>query len=870
MVFEPPAPFDAGPSRDGGVVDGGASCRFGDFTCAPGEFCNEVGACVPRDVGCRFSTQCAQGDVCLRPLVASSTITPGNCSTPPGACSSDADCPDGHCLGVGVCGPRADRFVANGGAPQLVTACDDQRTCGPTSVCRNGECGACQVDADCPRRLVCEDGVCEDQASCLSDLECYEGSVCGASATCERIVDDCTPDPFDDDSFSANPIDAASYEGLTICGDDVDWYEVELPHLFGAFVTVTATSSYATLAVEIEEPSELSLPIRRLELPGVVAFSVPQLVLDDPDATTFLRFGVTTREANARYRIDVRLDRRGCGDVLDLYGDDESPPLAPPNVPFERVGCPGEIDRVDIDTLVDDRVTVSGTWSSPAMDVDFFLYDAAGARIATTGTVASTSEESVTSVPLTASGRVRVEANPRRAPTAGEVYSMTVLRDLGSRDAVCANPDDLVLSNGMATVTGSFTGGANLGRPECPADPQCIGDAICDRYSEFGRRDVLYRIQPPSAPSIFVASVAPLGNTPVRMSLALLSTCDDDTTDLVCNAAGLVRRPTSIERVLDSTTPIYLMVSSDGVAEDFDFELQVNVDPIAMPANDTCFDAVDLPATDSRLVSTFGAANDDQLRETNACGPAGRGAGPDRFYRMTLTANERAALELTGPQGGFLWSGLSCTAMTETCTTADSIATDFTSPVATTTFRPGRDQTFYVAVDGLNRDVTGRYTLRTIREPELECLLDTDCASPLRCDDYRCRPVPAADTCPGAPLTLVDGYVRITGSTGAANDNASVSCGAAGAPDVVYAVAVPPGFGNIAFRVTEARFDPILAVRRDRCDVDPNEWCVDDVRFPDILLPEVQIEAPVAGTYYVIVDAFAGEGPFTLEIEATP
>ncbi len=871
MIVDPAPPTDAGMvTRDGGTRDGGSDCRLGQVTCGANEFCGADGLCVSRTRGCRYSAQCASGDVCVKSIAATSTVTPGVCAARPNGCQADADC-DGRCLGLGVCGPEADRFVVVGTTPSPVLTCADARDCGPGSTCRRSECSRCQADEDCLGGLTCDDGVCAEAATCLSDADCYGGNVCAESARCERPTAGCTIDSDNDFATGAVPLEDGWYGDLTICGEDVDWYTVEIPHLEGVYVVITATSSYTTLDVEIDPPPETQGLVRSLELPNVVAFAVPQVFLDGPDSTTTLNFAVGTLDTNARYTVEVIADRRGCADALDLFGDRAEHALrAPANVSFERIGCPNGVDRVAVDALADDQVIVSGAWTSPSMDVDFFLRASAGDLVATTPTVASTSEETVTSVVLTSADRLTVEANTRRVPTQGTAYTMSVSRDLGTREAICANPPDLVLSNGMASVTESFTGASNLGRPECAENVDCSAGELCALYSEYERRDRLYRITPPTAPSVLTASVRPVNRAAARMSVALLSSCEDDTSDLVCNASPLVRNATSIERQLTTPDPMFLMVSSDGEIEDFDFQLDVAVETIQVPPNDACFDAEDLAASGTRRVATYGADNKDQLRETGLCGAATDGAGPDRFYRMSLAARERAAVELTGPQGGFLWAGTSCAAMTETCTTAATIASDFSSPIAITTFEPGIDQTFYVAVDGLRRGTQGAWQMRTIREPELECLNDGDCVAPLRCDDYACRAVPTADTCPGDTVMLTNGFASISGSTGAANNRFAPTCGGSASPDVVYAVTLPAGLDEAAFRIADARFDPLLAVRFGRCDADPNEACVDDVRYPDVLLPEVRVEAPAAGTYYVIVDAFAGEGPFTLEIETTP
>jgi hypothetical protein len=122
-------------------------------------------------------------------------------------------------------------------------------------------------------------------------------------------------------------------------------------------------------------------------------------------------------------------------------------------------------------------------------------------------------------------------------------------------------------------------------------------------------------------------------------------------------------------------------------------------------------------------------------------------------------------------------------------------------------------------------------------------------------------------------VTLTDNRARIFGSTGAATSNYQLGCASAvNMPDVVYYVDVPAGSSRLVARVAEASFDSIVGIRRAgaACEVQPDLACNDDEDFPDVVLSSAFVRAPAAGRYAIIVDAYAGEGAFTLELELVP
>jgi hypothetical protein len=60
-----------------------------------------------------------------------------------------------------------------------------------------------------------------------------------------------------------------------------------------------------------------------------------------------------------------------------------------------------------------------------------------------------------------------------------------------------------------------------------------------------------------------------------------------------------------------------------------------------------------------------------------------------------------------------------------------------------------------------------------------------------------------------------------------------------------------------------------LVVRRGTCPTATAEVaCNDDAIAGADLKPDVKVINPAAGRYFIIVDAYSGSGPFTLEITA--
>ncbi|MCK6546782.1 hypothetical protein L6R52_13105 [Myxococcota bacterium] len=832
------APIDAG-------ADAGRSCL--DAPCGDGEYCTDDGVCAAIPTTCETTSECAPGWAC----------SAGRCEAPWRTCATSADCASREvCTAAGWCAPK---LVS---ADPKVTTCLDARDCGPGGICERGLCVGCSVSAPCPRGLGCDEdtGDCVEQRPCASDDECHEGNTC-TTGLCRRSTIGCVPDEENDTLDEAMELTDALYEGLSLCGDEQDYFTFDVPPDHGAIVTVTSTRASGTIeGYLLDANGSFFFDAAWLTLPGL---SVSALPVSNEARAVFV--GVQSLDTSAGYALDVRLVRGLCaGDALDLYGDTDPSQavLVPTEATIPLVMCARDEDWVAVDVLEGDSLTVSldfedddaGTMTGS--DLDLELVDATGTTLAL-GRSTSTSTESASSGAL-AEGRVLVRVTSKRTPSAGARYRMAIVRTLGARKRACDAPA-AVLTSAAPVVSGSLAAAIDVGAPFCGA------------YAETRRHDLVYRIEPPSAPSLVTVSVRQTsGALTSRVTTALLASCSDDTSVFACEAAPSAYRAATLTTEVASTDPLHLLVSSDGSAEDVTFELVATFEPLVAPVNDVCTAAVDLGTTSSTIsASTWAAADDARLQASGVCGFTGLGSGPDRFYALSLAGGERAAVELRDGHGGFLWVATDCAQLTATCSASAQVEYTKAAKVVLT---PVAATNYVVVVDGVGAGSAGSYELRTVRGPDLQCVADAECGAGRACDDYRCVTSPLNDACPGTPLTLTDGLAVVRGSTGAARDDLAPQCSAAaGSADVVYQVDVPAGAGALTARITAADWDPILSIRRETCSAAAAELaCNDDLRFPDLILPEVTIPTPAAGAYFIVVDAYAGRGPFTLEVVVTP
>jgi hypothetical protein len=880
--------FDAGaPAKDAGFPDAGfpdagpPDCVRDPGVCGPDAFCGPSGSCIARSRPCRSSSTCGPEDVCVRPVVASSTTAlDGTCQPPAGACGSDDACGGGHCLPSGRCGPRAARADVIDGALVPVAACAGAAECGVAGRCVAGACDTCAVNSDCGGGLRCEAGACVEPARCAAASDCFPGNRC-TGGRCQRRVDTCAAESENDDADHPTPLEDGAYTGLSICGDDLDYYLLVVPPGHGVQVVLTSSAAALTVQAELQDALE-----RPLDAVGTLALPGLRVLQTHPDGGASLLLKVWSADQSGPYDLAVRYVPGLCrDDAVGLYGDRDGL-LIPSNVRYTAVACYRSDDRVRVAAAPGDRLDVEATFLGSGGGPSFAAPQAR--FLDAQGQIIDPELASATGTTAVAATGPRPEAAPvalviraERLPTAGEAYTVKLTRRLAGRAGSCDAAPTLDPTAGPQRVQGDLSAAGDLGRPACAGQPVL--------FSAPERHDLLFRLTPPAEDVLLVATARPVAGVDPRLSVALLSECADDDAAVACDASPFPRSPVMVQALLSAGEARTLMISSDGRREDVRFELEVSYTSVVAFADDRCVDATPLTTTGTQAVLLFGgdgwgAQDDDRLWSdlvsSDCAASAGDGGGVDRFFHLDLAPGELAAVELTGPEGALLWSGRACDDLPGTCTGA--LARDVTHPVARLTFTASTTgTTHYVAVDGEAAGAEGTYVLRTVRNAA--CLADADCqganlnrcgGSPCRCDDYQCRLAPDNDRCNGQRLDFgagVFGSARVTGSTGAASDDYRLTCIGSGQPDVVYSVSVPGGASELVARIVQATFDPALEVRKDTCvDGGAEVWCVDDVRYPEVLLPEVRVREPEAGVYYLVVDSFAGEGAFTLEVEVLP
>jgi Cys-rich repeat protein len=134
------------------------------------------GACVAGPDVCKYSSDCAEGKVCVN----------GQCVP---ECTSDAQCAQGFVCTKGACVAQP----SNNG-------CTTDKDC-PQSApkCVGGACAAsCTTDANCPQGDWCDQGACvldvRPKPNCTSDGDCVNGSGPVRACIAGYCKYDCTTD----------------------------------------------------------------------------------------------------------------------------------------------------------------------------------------------------------------------------------------------------------------------------------------------------------------------------------------------------------------------------------------------------------------------------------------------------------------------------------------------------------------------------------------------------------------------------------------------------------------------------------------------------------------------------------------------------
>ncbi|MFO0728449.1 MAG: hypothetical protein U1E65_32030 [Myxococcota bacterium] len=835
---------DAGKTgSDAGVSDAGPGRCDRGTPCASGYECARDGVCRTPASPCTTTEACAAPSICVD----------GVCGSPPGACTvaTEAECgAHRRCSAVGYCEPALSQDE------NLDVECSEDGDCGIGGRCRFGICTSCLSDSDCPSPKVCgSSGRCEQPFLCARASDCFAGNVCVQSA-CQPAETGCRRDTANDVASGASPLTDTASTTPSICGPDVDWYKLSLDADQGAELIVRTDPRQLSVAVDVYS-WDSAIDGSEVTPSDLVHFALPGLdVVRIPTSTAArsLAVKISALDVAGAYTIDLRKHQSFCaGDVLDIYGDESRlrAPRLPRDARLALVACPGDVDAVNVGVERGDLLLVKDKLSGSDGQVTLSMEGPNGLIAGPLSYTLSTTTALAPSA-AAASTLWTINTVAGSVPSLGQPYELSISSLLGTRIEACRGAT--VVAAG--STPGTLAGATDVGSTTCGFGSDAIGP---DRVAE---------IVPPRAGALLHATVRSATAANARFSLSVLTTCTDDASTAVCDAPR-TGTAASLELLTVSTAPLYLWISARSATVSTAYVLDVAWDE---PGDYTCrFGQGVQPilASGDLRVDTTAATDTVHVVGASACGGdliAGDGAGPDRFLSLELGAHERAALDLVGPYGGLLWVSNSCGTMESGC--VGSALSRLGHP-GRVVLQPTVATSYLIAVDGLSSDIAGPFTVHALLRPQ--CLADTECMAPSRCDDGACVNPPANDACDGTVVPLSGGAATIHGSTGAANDSfASNTCqsSSAGGQDVVYAIDVPSGVRELRARISSASWDPILSIRRGTCPTATAEVaCSDDASLDD-LLPDVRVQAPSAGRYFVIVDAYAGSGPFTLEITA--
>lgn len=324
------------------------------------------------------------------------------------------------------------------------------------------------------------------------------------------------------------------------------------------------------------------------------------------------------------------------------------------------------------------------------------------------------------------------------------------------------------------------------------------------------------------------AEVAAAGFVPV---LRLRSAPCELSMDLSCSRAN----PAAVSALVPAGDH-FLVVDGAAAADAGPFTLELLLESLATLRTPAC-------AAAPVLASGVGVAGDTTGGENlfvPSCGGMMH-AAPDEVYTFTVAGQpadvvvqaEPACLECYRP----------LVALYRSCTDAGGELGCVGGQHPSFRYPRLRPGTYFVVVDG-TMAASGAYTLTYTAGP----------AQALR----------GGDTCAAAdPLALPPGTTVLVGSTAGKAADLALSCGAAGAPDAVFALTVNAR-SVVALRVTGFDYEPALAVRRAPCSDGPELLCL-----PQGQEMGVQLEA--GQTYYLVVGAgvAGGSGEFRLEMTRT-
>ncbi len=830
------------------------TCNEQPELCLVGQIC-EDGECVSR-VDCSATEPCFPPEVCSRTRVDTGTVSSGqegSCRLPSLYCESDEDCIDfdGVCTALGRCaGPTRSFETDEASNPHFIPRTTTGTTgCSGLVPAEDGSCRPCSADADCSPRL-CD----VDTGICVGNTTCEEDGACNPQEVCNVATRVCEPDFNCTLESAVLQLEEGVYRGVSICPGETDVWQVTRPRDEVARFVLTATFDVdLSVAVTI---SGVPFAPSIMKLPGVVAFDIPA---EPFDGNRTIEVAVSSIHAPVRYSLQFEIPEVPCGrdaltmvgEVLALLTDNGSLNLrvcdgdAPVGLSFSSEEGAETIltGRYDQGEILDDGM--------PSNQVFWTLDDA--------------------SVPEIEPGLLevrRLTAGSSTLTWAGTTVSSGVdqLLTFGTLPQTRPPACDAIQS-------------LSLGRQTFEISDVDLGTIVCGESWPDDNPDIVAELPPITEPSVVTIEVQQEGPTTAEVLIALI----DDCTDLdsqTCARSRAAGRRARLETLLEDGQPILWISAEEPTAVSVD----LSIEPAGLPAGDECRSAVSLEPPpglpESARAETWRATDTVRFVSGTSCRPAGTGEAPEVFRRVDLVAGQRAEISLTGPPGGLLWVARDCTRMESTCVQAPvlTIEEPRVSAVIGGSFEPAAS--YFIAIDGIAAEDRGSYELTVVKSPE--CTADTqqaDCdavaeSDPDRCGsgseacrcglENRCRTPPDNDGCGGALPLLAP--TSTAGFTRAATDAFDVPCAKGFGPDVVYRVDVPAGTPRLVARVLEADFDAALLVQFEQCGASISDACNADVAPGRDARPQVIVEDPEAGRYFIIVDTENGSGgSFVLE-----
>jgi hypothetical protein len=828
-----------------------------------GPVCNPTGhVCVQcvTDLDCGGATphceptynicvQCLNNTQCTPPTSVCDTSTDNTCVV----CASDADCKgftaycdtttraacvecltDYNCFPTGVC-DTAGAYTCHSGNPCSAGYDCNSGVCSATSTCVQ-----CNTSADCPSaKQTCDAaGVCQDPAACTATGDCTSNHLC-LGGIC--IADTCVADSHEPNDY---PLDAvrltpgAAITGLTACVNNPDFFVFPATGADGATVTVTtADDLYVLLVYWDQNYNQIQVP--GLRHGGDIIVRAGALSAAVSNEYFVL---VTDRGVKGSYTIRVDLGTQSCTDSgepndtsatavtlranefatsLQLCGDDD----------WYSVTLPAQ-QRLNAFLLLPIGETATAE-----------VYNAAGTTLL--GTLALATDPGFD---YSANGfdtwelpgplaRTTVTTTYLVKVSGGTVGTQYALYPAAGPDgALCASAQVIALdptTHKASLKFNTFTDGHNQAGSCASAGPQSI-----------------YRVTA-AAGDVVLATVttAQAGSVYIRRA-----TCSTGTEVGACTLTDGTSAQAYAPNVTAGT--YFIIVSDQNAGEHMQGTLDVYVGPPT--PGDFC--PPTLPITlDGTLHGTVtgttaNAINDINMADTGCTGYATPGA--DVYYSLTLAAGQAVQVTLT-PDPAYdaaLYAVSSCSA-TACVAGSDSGSSGGDEVILLSAPASPATTTFYIGVDSWRAGTEGPFTL-TVDAAPAGSQGDT-------CGYPNVLAVPSTAT--GDTTPLAGNYAFPNGGTG---------CGSLShlytANDAAYLMTVNAG-QTVTLTLTpgDPAYDAVLYLLQPDCgDVTLN--CKDGADANGgggVETLTVTNSGGTAVTYYVIVDGYGSEGPYTLQAQ---